>query len=155
MTTRIAWIQSRWQGSVEDTHRHYLSQAETLAGNGVDVLVLPELFATPYFCIEQNIDSFDFAVSMDHPHINDWRQMAAALRCVLVYPFFEKRGDGIYHNTVCVIERDGAMAGLYRKSHIPDDPGFNEKYYFTPGDTGFFPVATSAEIGRASCRERV
>lgn len=146
MTTRIAWIQSRYQGTVESTHRHYLAEAQKLADQGIDLLVLPELFTTRYFCISQDSDNFDLAISIDHPHLADWREMARTLNCVIVYSFFEKRADGLYHNTACVIERDGSTAGIYRKGHIPDDPGFNEKYYFSPGDTGFHPIATSAGV---------
>lgn len=84
------------------------------------------------------------AIEKDHPIVAEWQEIAKELNAVVVFPFFEKRARGIYHNSAFVFERDGSIAGLYRKSHIPDDPAFYEKYYFIPGDTGFEPIKTSA-----------
>jgi N-carbamoylputrescine amidase len=111
-----------------------------------DLLVLPELCHTPYFPFEENEAHFDYAISANSAIIEEWKNLAKEFKCVIVFPFFEKRARGIYHNSVFVFERDGSTAGLYRKSHIPDDPCFYEKYYFTPGDTGFKVIDTS--VGR-------
>ena len=105
---------------------------------------MPELFHTPYFPFEENADFFNLAIEKDHPLVKEWQDIAKTLNTVIVFPFFEKRANGIYHNSAFVFERDGSIAGLYRKSHIPDDPAFYEKYYFIPGDTGFEPIKTSA-----------
>jgi N-carbamoylputrescine amidase len=121
-----------------------VEQARALKGKGYDLVVLPELFHTPYFPFEENADFFDLAIEKDHPLVAQWQGIAKELDAVVVFPFFEKRARGIYHNSAFVFERDGSIAGLYRKSHIPDDPAFYEKYYFIPGDTGFEPIKTSA-----------
>ncbi|MCL1967003.1 MAG: carbon-nitrogen hydrolase [Fibromonadales bacterium] len=139
---KILSLQGKWLGSVAKTLEWYKAQA--LANKGhFDLLVLPELCHTPYFPHEENEKYFDYAISKDSAVIEEWRNFAKILKCVLAFPFFEKRAKGIYHNSVFVFERDGSVAGLYRKSHIPDDPCFYEKYYFTPGDTGFKVMETS------------
>lgn len=149
---RIAILQGQWRASVEATNAWYLSEAEKLASSGIDLLLLPELCHTPYFPIEENADRFGFAIEKDSELVTHWQEMAKKLHAVVVFPFFEKRSRGIYYNSAYVFERDGSIAGLYRKSHIPDDPGFFEKYYFAPGDTGFEPVSTSAgKIGVLIC----
>ena len=111
---------------------------------GIDLVVLPEMFHTPYFPFEENADFFDMAIEKDSEIVKQWQGIAKEINAVIVFPFFEKRARGIYHNSAFVFERDGSIAGLYRKSHIPDDPAFYEKYYFIPGDTGFEPIKTSA-----------
>ena len=139
---KILSLQGKWLGSAAKTLEWYKAQA--LANKGhFDLLVLPELCHTPYFPFEESEKHFDYAISKDSPIIDEWKSFAKFLKCVLVFPFFEKRAKGIYHNSVFVFERDGSVAGFYRKSHIPDDPYFYEKYYFTPGDTGFKTIKTS------------
>ena len=139
---KILSLQGKWLGSAAKTLEWYKAQA--LANKGhFDLLVLPELCHTPYFPFEESEKHFDYAISKDSPIIDEWKSFAKFLKCVLVFPFFEKRAKGIYHNSVFVFERDGSVAGFYRKSHIPDDPSFYEKYYFTPGDTGFKVIETS------------
>jgi N-carbamoylputrescine amidase len=139
---KILSLQGKWLGDTLKTLNRYKSEA--LANKGkFDLLVLPELCHAPYFPFEENEAHFDYAILKDSPIIEEWKNLAKFLKCVVVFPFFEKRAAGIYHNSVFVFERDGSIAGFYRKSHIPDDPGFYEKYYFTPGDTGFKVVPTS------------
>lgn len=140
----IATIQGKWSGDFESNATWYREQALSLKGKNLDLLILPELFHTPYFPFEENADFFNLAIEKDHPLVKEWQDIAKALNTVIVFPFFEKRANGIYHNSAFVFERDGSIAGLYRKSHIPDDPAFYEKYYFIPGDTGFEPIKTSA-----------
>ena len=139
---RILSLQGKWLGSAAKTLDWY--KTEALADKGkFDLLVLPELCHTQYFPFEEDEAYFDYAISKDSPIVEEWRNLAKFLKCVLVFPFFEKRAKGIYHNSVYVFERDGSIAGFYRKSHIPDDPCFYEKYYFMPGDTGFKVIPTS------------
>lgn len=150
--SRIAWIQGQWEGSPETTQAWYLNQARQLAYQKPDLVVLPELVHTPYFPLEEHPRHFDLAIEKDHPFVIAWQDMARELHAVIVFPFFEKRAPGIYQNSAFIIERDGTIAHLYRKSHIPDDPGFYEKYYFMPGDTGFQVTDTSAgKIGVLIC----
>jgi N-carbamoylputrescine amidase len=140
---RILSLQGKWRGSAAKTLDWHKQQA--LASKGkFDLLVLPELCHAPYFPFEENEKYFDYALKKDSTIIEEWKNLAKFLKCVIVFPFFEKRAKGIYHNSVFVFERDGSIAGFYRKSHIPDDPCFYEKYYFTPGDTGFKAISTSA-----------
>lgn len=149
---KVAWLQGKWFGNIADTQAWYQEHARNYRGTGLDVLVLPELFHTPYFAFTEHASQFDHAIAKDDALVDEWRCIAQELNCVLVFPFFEKRSTGIYHNSVYVFERDGSIAGFYRKSHIPDDPGFYEKYYFVPGDTGFKVFATSAgNIGVLIC----
>lgn len=140
----IATIQGKWSGDFESNATWYREQALSLKGKNLDLLILPELFHTPYFPFEENADFFNLAIEKDDSLVKEWQDIAKALNTVIVFPFFEKRANGIYHNSAFVFERDGSIAGLYRKSHIPDDPAFYEKYYFIPGDTGFEPIKTSA-----------
>jgi len=151
-STKVSWIQGRWAGSPEATQEYYLRTARALAPEKPDLLVLPELVHTPYFPIEEHPRHFDYAIEKDHPFVTAWQDIARLLGCVVVFPFFEKRAPGIYQNSAFVFERDGSIAALYRKSHIPDDPGFYEKYYFMPGDTGFEVVETTAgKLGILIC----
>ena len=141
---KTATLQGKWTGNPESNNQWYVEQALALKGKGIDLVVLPEMFHTPYFPFEENADFFDMAIEKDSPIVKQWQGIAKEINAVIVFPFFEKRARGIYHNSAFVFERDGSIAGLYRKSHIPDDPAFYEKYYFIPGDTGFEPIKTSA-----------
>jgi len=112
------------------------------AKKGAQIICLPELFLTQYFCQTENTQNFSLAEPLPGPTSETLSKLAKELEIVLVVPLFEKRTQGIYHNTAIVIDADGSVAGTYRKMHIPDDPCFFEKFYFTPGDTGFkcFPT---------------
>jgi len=122
------------------------------AGRGAQVVVLPELFASPYFCQVQDPDLFELAEPVPGPTSEALAAAAKQHRVVVVTPLFERRAAGIYHNSLVVYGPDGAALGMYRKMHIPDDPLFYEKYYFTPGDLGFVTVATPfAALGPLIC----
>lgn len=108
-----------------------------------DLVVLPELHTGPYFCQNEDIAHFNLAEPVPGPTTNILANLAVKLGIVIVASIFEKRTAGIYHNTAVIIDKDGRIAGKYRKMHIPDDPGFYEKFYFTPGDLGFKPIDTS------------
>jgi N-carbamoylputrescine amidase len=113
------------------------------AASGAGLVVLQELHTGPYFCQVEDPALFDLAETIPGPSTDFLSRLAAELELVLVASLFERRAAGLYHNTAVVFERDGSIAGTYRKMHIPDDPGFYEKFYFTPGDLGFTPVKTS------------
>ena len=122
------------------------------AGKGAQIICLQELFRTPYFCQTENHEHFKLAEEIPGPSTQAMSQLASELEVVLILPLFEKRSTGIYHNTAVVLDADGSMAGRYRKMHIPDDPGFYEKFYFTPGDTGFQTISTRyGKIGVLIC----
>ena len=112
------------------------------AKKGAQIICLPELFLTQYFCQTEDTQNFSLAEPLPGPTSDTFSKLAKELEVVLIVPLFEKRTQGIYHNTAIVIDADGSVAGTYRKMHIPDDPCFFEKFYFTPGDTGFkcFPT---------------
>ena len=119
---------------------------------GARLILLPELHNTPYFCQHEDPRLFDLAEPVPGPTTERLGAVAAELGVVIVSSLFERRTAGLYHNTAVVLERDGAIAGRYRKMHIPDDPGFYEKFYFTPGDYGFTPIKTSvATLGVLVC----
>lgn len=107
------------------------------AADGAQVICLQELAATQYFCHEENYDHFDLAHGPHDPVVQRFQTIAQELAVVIIFPFFERRASGIYHNSTAVLDADGSHLGVYRKMHIPDDPGFLEKFYFTPGDLGF------------------
>src|SRR6056297_307533 len=122
------------------------------AENGANAVLLPELFNTTYFCREIDQSFFDWAETIPGPVTERFSKHAKELDVVIVLPLFEKEAPGIYFNTSVVIEKDGRLLGIYRKMHIPDDPGFYEKYYFAPGDLGFRVFDTSAgKIGTLIC----
>ena len=117
-----------------------------LAARGAQLIVLQELHNSLYFCQVEDVNNFDFAEPIPGPSTGFYGELAKQYGVVIVTSLFEKRAPGLYHNTAVVIEKDGTMAGKYRKMHIPDDPAYYEKFYFTPGDLGFHPIDTS--IGR-------
>ena len=117
-----------------------------LARRGAELVVLQELHNTLYFCQVEDVDNFDLAEPIPGPSTDIYGRVARECGIVLVTSLFERRAPGLYHNTAVVFERDGSIAGKYRKMHIPDDPGYYEKFYFTPGDLGFQPIQTS--LGR-------
>ena len=117
-----------------------------LARRGAELVILQELHNSLYFCQVESVDNFDLAEPIPGPSTKFYGEIAKELGIVLVTSLFERRAPGLYHNTAVVFERDGSIAGKYRKMHIPDDPAYYEKFYFTPGDLGFKPIQTS--VGR-------
>jgi N-carbamoylputrescine amidase len=131
---------------------HSLSQIEQAAKQNADLVVLPELHLDHYFCQSEDTDCFDLAQAIPGPTCEALSQAAKSNRIVVVSTIFEKRAPGLYHNTAVVFDKDGSIAGTFRKMHIPDDPGFYEKFYFTPGDLGFKPISTSiGKLGVLIC----
>lgn len=123
-----------------------ISQIYAAAEKGAELVVLPELHLGAYFCQNEDFNHFNLAESIPGSTTTVLADLAKQLNIVIVSTIFEKRAPGLYHNTAVVFDQDGSIAGKYRKMHIPDDPGFYEKYYFTPGDLGFQPINTS--VGR-------
>jgi N-carbamoylputrescine amidase len=142
---RVGLIQQSFLGSKEETIQKTVDLIKEAKLGGTDLVVLQELHQDFYFCISEDVEYFKKADSIDED-IEFWSSVAKRVDIVVVTTLFEKRAAGLYHNTSFVFERDGTIAGKYRKMHIPDDPGFYEKFYFTPGDLGFEPIDTS--VGR-------
>lgn len=143
---KIGFLQ---QHNTADTRDNILRLAEgvaDLAKRGAKLIVLQELHNSLYFCQVESVDNFDLAEPIPGPSTNMFGELARQYGVVIVTSLFERRASGLYHNTAVVIERDGTIAGKYRKMHIPDDPAYYEKFYFTPGDLGFKPIETS--VGR-------
>ena len=126
--------------------RHIREQLRAAASRGARLVVLQELHDSLYFCQSEDSTHFDLAEPIPGPASDELAELAAQFQLVIVGSLFERRAAGLYHNTAVVLERDGSLAGIYRKMHIPDDPGYYEKFYFTPGDLGFQPIQTS--VGR-------
>jgi N-carbamoylputrescine amidase len=143
---KIGIIQQHNTYDVDENRARLAAGIGHLAAEGAQLIVLQELHDTLYFCQEEDVDNFDLAVALDGPIVDHYRELARKHGVVLVTSLFERRAAGLYHNTAVVIERDGTVAGHYRKMHIPDDPAYYEKFYFTPGDLGFTPIDTS--VGR-------
>ncbi|MGM0553316.1 MAG: carbon-nitrogen hydrolase [Pseudomonadota bacterium] len=140
----VALIQHRDAGSVEANLEASAQAVADAARDGARLVVLAELHTGPYFCQTEDPATFDRAEPIPGPTSERLAAIAQDHGVVLVASLFERRAPGLYHNTALVYETDGGLAGCYRKMHIPDDPGYYEKYYFTPGDTGFVPIDTSA-----------
>jgi N-carbamoylputrescine amidase len=136
-TVQLGLIQSRAFPSKEASLAAHVGLIREAAGRGAQVICLQELFLTPYFCKREEVDLFDLAELIPGPTTEVLCPLAKELGVVIIASLFEKRGPGLYHNTAAVIDADGAYLGKYRKMHIPEDPGFNEKFYFTPGDLGY------------------
>jgi N-carbamoylputrescine amidase len=134
---KLALLQIRGNALRDDRLPLLRERIAKAAELGAQVVVLPELVLHDYFCIEEDARHFDLAHDLESPVLGELSALAAEKRIVLVVPFFERRAPGLYHNSAVVYDADGASLGVYRKMHIPDDPGFYEKYYFTPGDLGF------------------
>ncbi|MDH5393449.1 MAG: carbon-nitrogen hydrolase [Gammaproteobacteria bacterium] len=149
---KIALIQSRCFDTADENRQYIKEQLSKAAANKADLVLLQELHNTPYFCIEEKPSNFDLAETIPGESTDFFSQLAKKLSLVIVTSLFEKRARGLYHNTAVVLDKDGSIAGKYRKMHIPDDPGFYEKYYFTPGDLGFTPIQTSiGKLGVLIC----
>ena len=140
---KVGIIQQANGANIEQNKIDLASSIENLSHQGASLIVMQELHNTLYFCQNEDPSSFDLAEPVPGPSTTYFGKLAKKHGMVLVLSLFEKRAVGIYHNTAVVIDSDGTIAGKYRKMHIPDDPGFYEKFYFTPGDLGFEPVKTS------------
>ena len=149
---RVGFLQ---QHNTADTKDNILRLGEgitDLAKRGAQLIVLQELHNTLYFCQTEDVDLFDLAETIPGPSTKLYRELAKKLGVVIVASLFEKRAAGLYHNTAVVIESNGEIVGKYRKMHIPDDPAYYEKFYFTPGDMGFHPIQTSlGKLGVLVC----
>jgi len=145
-------IQQANTSDVETNKNKLIENIRNCASQGAQLIVLPELHNSLYFCQTENPQVFDLAETIPGPSTELFGNLAKELGVVLVLSLFEKRAAGIYHNTAVVMERDGTIAGKYRKMHIPDDPAYYEKFYFTPGDLGFHPIQTSVgKLGILIC----
>ncbi|MGK2236610.1 MAG: N-carbamoylputrescine amidase [Pseudomonadota bacterium] len=148
----VALMQQSNTDNAQDNMAKSISAIREAAQKGAKLVVLQELHRSLYFCQTENVDVFDLAETIPGPSSNALGELAKELSIVIVASLFEKRATGLYHNTAVVLEQDGSIAGKYRKMHIPDDPGFYEKFYFTPGDIGFEPIQTSVgKLGVLVC----
>lgn len=148
---QIALIQQKFYGDKNKTVETTVAKIQEAASSNTELVILQELHQNEYFCQSEETKFFDYAANFE-TDILFWSEIAKANRVVLVTSLFEKRAPGLYHNTAVVFEKDGSVAGKYRKMHIPDDPGFYEKFYFTPGDLGFEPIQTSVgKLGVLVC----
>lgn len=142
----VTLIQHACGSDPSDNLKRIETEIERAAAAGARLILLQELHNTPYFCQTEDPACFDLAEPIPGPTTERLSALAARLQVVIVASLFERRAPGLYHNTAAVLDADGSLAGRYRKMHIPDDPGFYEKFYFTPGDLGFRPVDTA--VGR-------
>ena len=140
---KIGIIQQHNTASVAQNQAKLLDKIARLAQDGAELIVLQELHDSLYFCQTEDTQNFDLAMSLHDDQLAPYATVACTHGIVLVTSLFEKRTTGLYHNTSVVFEKDGSIAGKYRKMHIPDDPAYYEKFYFTPGDIGFEPIKTS------------
>ncbi|MBI2417448.1 MAG: carbon-nitrogen hydrolase [Ignavibacteriales bacterium] len=148
----IAVIQLELSPDTSDNERKALDWVTKAAKQGANVICLPELYRSQYFCQKEDTKLFGLAETFPGPSTELFAKAAEELHAVIIVPFFEKRGSGMYHNSAAIIDADGKTAGLYRKMHIPDDPAYYEKYYFTPGDAGFKAFETKyGKIGTLIC----
>jgi N-carbamoylputrescine amidase len=148
---KIALIQQKFYGNKKDTITNTLKLIQKASLHGAELIILPELHQTEYFCQNEDTNFFQYASSWQED-IKFWAYVAKKYNIVLVTSLFEQRAIGLYHNTAVVFDKDGTIAGKYRKMHIPDDPGFYEKFYFTQGDLGFEPIETSlGKLGILIC----
>ena len=140
---RIGFLQQHNTADTKDNMLRLGEGIRDLAKRGAQLIVLQELHNSLYFCQTENVDNFDLAEPIPGPSTTFFGELAKKFGVVIVTSLFEKRAPGLYHNTAVVLESDGQISGIYRKMHIPDDPAYYEKFYFTPGDLGFHPVQTS------------
>lgn len=148
----VGIIQQSNTADIIDNRRRIISSINELAAKGARLVVLQELHDSLYFCQTENTDNFDLAINIPSTVTEEYSKVASANKIVLVTSLFERRAAGLYHNTAVVFDTDGSIAGKYRKMHIPDDPAYYEKFYFTPGDIGFEPVETSlGKLGVLVC----
>lgn len=151
-TIKVGLIQQANGSDIMANRQKLANNIAHCAGQGAQLIVLQELHNSVYFCQTEDTNLFDLAESIPGPSTEFYGAIAAKHQVVLVTSLFERRAPGLYHNTAVVFERDGSMAGKYRKMHIPDDPAYYEKFYFTPGDLGFEPIQTSVgKLGVLVC----
>lgn len=149
---KVGIVQHTFSEDVDSNRARNLTAIENLAAEGADIVVLSELHDSLYFCQTEDVGNFRYAEEIPSEFTEFYGEAAAANSVVIVTSMFERRAPGLYHNTAVVFDTDGRMCGKYRKMHIPDDPGFYEKFYFTPGDLGFEPIETSlGKIGVLVC----
>ena len=149
---RVGFLQQHNSADTKDNILRLGEGITDLAKRGAQLIVLQELHNTLYFCQTEDVDLFDLAETIPGPSTKLYCELAKKLGVVIVASLFEKRAAGLYHNTAVVIESNGEIAGKYRKMHIPDDPAYYEKFYFTPGDMGFHPIQTSlGKLGVLVC----
>lgn len=145
-------VQMSFSNDTAANRKHAAAWAAKAAREGAEVILLPELCGSQYFCQTENADYFDLAEHVEGPSLKYFAPLARKLKAVIIVPFFERRAAGVYHNSALIINADGKLAGLYRKMHIPDDPNYYEKFYFTPGDLGFRAFDTAyGRIGTLIC----
>ena len=142
----VGIIQQHNTADRDDNRRRLAESIRSVAAQGAELVVLQELHNGLYFCQTENVDLFDQAEPIPGPSTDFYGALAKELGVVIVTSLFERRAPGVYHNTAVVMEKDGSIAGRYRKMHIPDDPAYYEKFYFTPGDLGFHPIQTSVGL---------
>ena len=151
-TIKVAAVQHSNSGNLDANVKKTVEGIKEAAKDGAQLVVLQELHRSLYFCQVEDTDVFDLAEPIPGPSTDLYGSLAKELGVVIVSSLFEKRAPGVYHNTAVVFDSDGSIAGKYRKMHIPDDPGFYEKFYFTPGDLGFEPIQTSVgKLGVLVC----
>lgn len=151
-TIKVGLIQQSCTDNTAENMDKLKHSIEDVASKGAELVVLQELHNTLYFCQTENTSLFDLAETIPGPSTEFYSRVASANSIVLVTSLFEKRAPGLYHNTAVVFDKDGSIAGKYRKMHIPDDPAYYEKFYFTPGDLGFEPIQTSiGKLGVQVC----
>lgn len=149
---KVGIIQQHNNANIEDNRNRLASKVTALAAQGAELVVLQELHDSLYFCQTEDVSLFDLAVKIPGEITEFYSELAKKSNVVLVTSLFEKRATGLYHNTAVVFDKDGSMAGKYRKMHIPDDPAYYEKFYFCPGDIGFEPIQTSVgKLGVLVC----
>lgn len=149
---RIGILQQKKTADIIENMKATEENVTDLARRGAELIILSELHNSLYFCQVEDVNNFDLAETIPGPSTDFFGELARRLGVVMVISLFEKRAAGLYHNTAVVIEKDGTIAGKYRKMHIPDDPAYYEKFYFTPGDLGFHPIQTSVgKLGVLVC----
>ena len=148
----LALLQLNLNNTPANNLKKCMQWIEKAASEGAQVICLPELYSSFYFCQKEDTRNFELAEPLHGESYKNFSALAKKLQVVLIIPFFEKRASGLYHNSTNIIDADGSEAGLYRKMHIPDDPAYYEKFYFTPGDLGFLAFDTqSGKIGTLIC----
>jgi N-carbamoylputrescine amidase len=149
---KVGLIQQAIPANTNDAMQLLADSIGEAAGKGAELIVLQELHNTQYFCQSEDVNNFNLAENIPGPSTKYYGTIAKKYNIVLVTSLFEKRAPGLYHNTAVVLDKDGSIAGKYRKMHIPDDPAYYEKFYFTPGDLGFHPIKTSiGKLGVLVC----
>jgi N-carbamoylputrescine amidase len=149
---KVGIVQHSNSSDITENTEKTVAEIKNAAAQGAKLIVLQELHRSLYFCQTENTDMFDLAETIPGPSTDLYGELAKELNVVIVTSLFEKRSTGLYHNTAVILDTDGSIVGKYRKMHIPDDPGFYEKFYFTPGDLGFEPIQTSVgKLGVLVC----